>query len=99
MIELKNYCDSKVPEKAVIKFWYDLYRLNQNKNVVCGGAAMYVSETTELQPSAHNFAHNQFPIYYESQMCIIRLVEWLIQNLYEKEQALLQQQPMMPYYI
>ena len=87
MIELKNFDDSKVPEKDVIKFWKDLYRLNQNENVVCCGAAMYVSDTTEFQPSALEFArtHN-IPTLYEKEVQIEEVVERLIQNLKEAEQ-------------
>ena len=74
----------------MLKLWKDWNRLNENKEVVCGGVAMYVSEITKFQGPALEFANRlEIPVYYENKMDITVLVEQLIQNLLKKESELL----------
>ena len=85
----KNHHSSASTKEKMLKFWKDWYRLNENKEVVCGGAAMYVSETTTFQHPTLEFANRRrIPVYYENDMDITVLVEQLIQNLLKKESEL-----------
>ena len=89
IIELKNHHRSAVAKVKMLKLWKDWYRLNENKEIVCGGVAMYVSETTKFWGTALKFANRHgIPVYHENNMDITVLVEQLIQNLWKKESEL-----------
>ena len=89
IIELKNHHSGAVTKENMLKLWKDRYRLNENKEVVCGGAAVYVSETTTFQRLALENANRlEIPVYYENDMDTTVLVEQLIQNLWMKESEL-----------
>ena len=89
IIELKNHHRSAVAKVKMLKLWKDWYRLNENKEIVCGGVAMYVSETTKFQGPALEFANrHRIPVYHENNMDITVLVEQLIQDLWKKESEL-----------